>query len=257
MAKYKLPKFPIPNFIESAKNKVNSLVNSQNVPDFSSIVSSKMQGIQEDIANPDTGNIESLIDKFDTAKNATKVAKALGININEEQINSILEKKNELESMAVDKAVNFAKDYMAKQGHPIELPSMEQISNKLIAGEDPSGIIKDVGRPFVDMVSDRINNNSTDIDIGPYVSKIASKAQEKAEEWVSNRPEGQEKNIENIGEELARHSEVIEQKTQEILSAFDLNGIVTKVSNLTIKPEIPSQMQQLLDKYNITGGNQE
>ena len=248
---FKLPKPKLPDFKQQAEKGLERVTRSIQLPDFMGIASEKVNSIKAKIENPDLNEINALIDKLSVSKNVVKVANALGINISEDQINAVLEKKNELESAVAEKSFNAVEKFMSKEGYPIEKPDMNDIASRLSGGEDPLQVGKELVSPFKTMAQDVIDGNKT-INLNSITSGLKSKVEERTTQ-ILNREDEHDilGTIDRKTQEAT--TKMADFHTPEINISFE--DTTKKIESLRIDPKIPEGMQKIIDKYKLDGGN--
>ena len=246
---FKLPKFEIPDFKSKAKETVEKMV-STSLPDFAAIADEKLSKIKNQIENPDLTTINNFIDANGTTNNISKIAKSVGIDIPEEQINSLLQKKNDFEAAAQNKAFSSVESFMSKQGYPIKKPEVEDIASKLSAGEDMAGIAKDMAKPFLNLGKDLMNGNtSISINSEGSISSAKKKLKEKAEELLKASEE------KDILQKIEENQTMVTEKLSGIKIPDAPAISLSSFESLKIDSKIPPEMQKIIDNFNFNGGN--
>lgn len=259
MGKFKLPDFKIPDFRQKAEEKLKNVMSSS-VPDFSSMASEKLGFIQKQMENPDIEKINGLIEKLSAAKQISHVANALGINISEEQIQKVIDKKNEIESELGNRAFSAVENFMEKEGYPIESSDkmLTNITNKMQSGDDPIDILKNTAKPFTGLISDTLNGTHSlsidSVDLSSAKEKAKSIITDKATKYLTDDK------IETQIQEASNSIPAITEKVQDInIPDINVESIENKIRSygdtVKIDPNIPDNIKRLLDKYKITGGN--
>ena len=258
-SKWKLPDFKskIPDFRQQAENKMKSIMDPSNFPDFMAIASQKMSSLKSQVENPNVDDITALVDKLDTAKNISHVAKALGINVQEDQIRKILDKKLELENAAMEKSFGAVSSFMKKEGYKVDPPEkmLSNITSQMQKGEDPIDIFKSTAKPFTDFVKDSLdgsNKVSINVDLSSMKEKVSREAAEKLTN--SNLEEKVTSFGASIGD-LATKAENIKLPKIDISQDKIQAEVEKRASEFKIDPSIPDHIKKLMETYKITGGN--
>ena len=159
--KFKLPDFKskIPNFQQQAERTMKKVMDTSNIPDFMSIASQKMAFLKKQVEDPDIEKINKFIEKLDAAKNISSVAKALGVSLEAEQVQQVINKKNALESAIGERAFSAVSTFMEKEGYHVDSPEkiMTNVANRLQKNDDPLEVLKDTVAPFTQFAKDTLS----------------------------------------------------------------------------------------------------
>lgn len=276
--KWKIPDFSssVPDFQAERDELLTRLNNPDNfkMPDFQKYMQVKMDSFQKQIENPDYEKINAIIEKLGggndkTANTITKVANAIGIDVDTEKIKELLDKKDALQQSLEEKAINKVAGFMAKQGHP--LPSTDElltgVTRKMKLGEDPIGIMKDVAQPFTSLAQEVLDGkkiNASDISVSGVKNKIIEYGKEKIDNAKTME------SIESVITQKTKQISDFTERTEEKVTAgaqnpnelynVDNEAIKNKIAlfepHMKFNTEIPPTIQKIIDKIqDITGGN--
>lgn len=259
----------IKSFTDSAKSSIEGIING-GVPDFAKIAEEKMNSILPKIkTEEDAGKLtESLLEKLEnknTGKSIGKVAKALGIDIDEDAINRVIDKKNELYSAAESGAIGAVTNFMSKEGYKVDSPDkvIMKASNAIQNDKDPTGVFKEAVKPFSELAKDTFNgNHSVSLkNIGSSIGESFKKSEitDAASDLSGGIKDvyrsivGNKENpidIPDISEKIS----FLKENTQEIKDTVQATKDKYTV-NSKIDSEIPDHIKKLIEKYTILGGN--
>ena len=109
-----------------------------------------------------------------------------------EQIQKVIDKKNELENSIAERSFSAISTFMEKEGYKVDSPEkmLTDVSGRLQSGDDPIDILKDTAKPFIQIAKDTLagNHSVSFNDIGSAINTDKNKGiiNQKANEFITS-----------------------------------------------------------------------